>query len=550
MDVRSASFAPRARCCAAALVLAAARLAAGCSDSGNGTPDGGDATDQAERGDVRDIPVADSSEIPPSADPRPRFFVPRVVPDDGGEAIWNVKQRMAIFWFGRVDVRNDHVQCRAGISDVLLMMQCAVFDREIYDEAPDATSLQDWDTLRLYFDLDGDPAKTAVDERSFFIDAQAHRHGTEQTAIHRGSAGTWVDAGVAFAADCEGAADRICLGKAYRGGERDESRGWHINYFIPWSVLGLAGPPVGAGDSLWNVALSVHDRDSLDGSLHGDPQTWPGAGFDALDPSTWGTWEFLDGHFLSWEESGAATGAGRPAYSVAYAPPPYQVGTETTLTIRAGVEGDVVENASVGASETLCSGDDAYNFGSGENSWGGNVDRNYFHVQDQEDYADWPCFAKIFLKFPLARLPAGKVVVSATLRLHHSMPTSGGDQGYHSLIQVFHVANFLRDGTTPWDATNITWNDAPLAIENLAGFWGDRTGMMETGWDALPEWSWDVGRAVGRAGGDSHVSFALYSADSEYHTGKQFVQSSDFPDWGDPSQRPTLEIVCADPAGR
>jgi hypothetical protein len=235
---------------------------------------------------------------------------------------------------------------------------------------------------------------------------------------------------------------------------------------------------------------------------------------------------------------------------VAWSPPPTRPGTETTVTIRAGLDGDVVENASVGASEMLCSGDDAYNFGTGENSWGGNVDRNYFHVQDQEDYADWPCFAKIYLKFPLAKLPAGKVVLSATLRLHHSMPTSGGPEGDRSLIQVFRVADVLRDGATPWDATNITWNEAPPAIENLAGFWGDRTGMMETGWDSLPEWHWDVSRAVAGAVGATHVSFALYSADSEYHTGKQFVQSSDFPDWGDPSQRPTLELTYADPAGR
>jgi hypothetical protein len=357
-----------------------------------------------------------------------------------------------------------------------------------------------------------------------------------------------VEAGVPLGDDIAATPDRICVGKGYRGEERDQSRGWHVTWYLPWGALGRSGPP-GMGERLWNVALVVRDRDSLDGALRGEPQPWPESGFDETDPSTWGTWELLDGHFLSREESGAVPGHGRPAYAVAHEPAAHAAGTERTITIRQGVETDVVDNVAVGASETLCSGDDDYNFGEGTASWGGNLGRAYFHVQDQEDYADWPCFARIYLKFPLARVPAGTVVVSATLRLHHAMPTSAGDQGAWSLIQVFDVAAELRDGVTPWDAGNLTWNDAPPVRENCSGFWGDRTGMMETGWDALPEWTWDVGRAVARAVADGRAAaaFALYSADSEYHTGKQFVQSSDFPDWGDPTQRPTLEVVVADP---
>jgi hypothetical protein len=530
------------------MVVGLAWAGAGCGGDSAPVDGGVEVAGDVGVDDGRDVPVADSAEIPPTADPRPRIFVPRVVPDAPGGGIWDHKQRMAIFWFGRVDRRNDYVQCRAGYDDALLMMQCAVFDREIYDEAPDAASVVEWDALQLYLDLDGDPAKTAIDDRSFRIDVQAGRHGTAQAAAYRGAGGAWVDAGLPLGDDFGATPDRICVGKGYRGEERDQSRGWHVNWFVPWSALGLAGPP-GAGERLWNVALTALDRDSLDGALRGQPQHWPGAGFDDGDPSSWGTWELLDGRFLGREESGAVAGSGRPAYAVAHEPAAYAAGTEETITIRQGVETDVVDNAAVGASETLCSGDDDYNFGDGAGSWGGNVGREYFHVQDQEDYADWPCFARIYLKFPLGRVPAGRVVVGATLRLHHSMPTSGGDEGSWSLLQAFRVAPVLRDGMTPWDATNLTWNDAPLAMENCAGFWGDRTGMMETGWDALPAWEWDVGRAVAQAvaEGATHAAFALYSADSEYHTGKQFVQSSDFPDWGDPTQRPALEVVVAEP---
>ncbi|MBN1770445.1 MAG: DNRLRE domain-containing protein, partial [Deltaproteobacteria bacterium] len=420
---------------------------------------------------------------------------------------------------------------------------------QIYDEAPEPAAIPEWDALAWSFDLDGDPDKTALDEHSFRLVAQAGRHGTDRTALLRGDGGAWTDVDLPLGDDVAATPDRVCVRKGYRGEGRDDSRGWHIDAYVPWTAVGLEGPPEGSS-AFWNAALTAFDRDDLAGTLRGAPQHWPGAGYDETDPSTWATWEFLGAPFLGRVESGAVPGAGRPAYAVAHAVPPHVPGTETTVAIREGVEGAVVESAAVGASERLCSGDDDYNFGDGPGSFGGTTGREYFHVQNQEDYADWPCFARIYLKFPLARLPAGKVVLSAVLRLHHSMPTGSGDQGAWSLVQAFAVPAFLRDGVTPWTSANVTWNDGPPAVENCAGFWGDRTGMMETGWDDLPAWHWDVGRAVARAvaDGSTHAAFALYSADSEYHTGKQFVRSGDFSDWGDPTQRPTLEVVVADPA--
>jgi len=44
-------------------------------------------------------------DIPPNDYAGARFFVPRIVPDDGTNAIWNAKQRAALLWFGRVDQR-------------------------------------------------------------------------------------------------------------------------------------------------------------------------------------------------------------------------------------------------------------------------------------------------------------------------------------------------------------------------------------------------------------------------------------------------------------
>jgi hypothetical protein len=475
-----------------------------------------------------------------------RLFIPRIVPEDGSNEIWRYMQRSSIFWFGRVDSRNNYIDVRVGYSDQFLMIRCAVFDQKIYDEAQDS-QLSQWDSISLYLDLDGDEEKFTIDERSIRIDAQALRHGTERTYIYQGSMGVWVPSNIQLGSSVELEPDSINLSKTYRGGERDESRGWSITFFLGFDALGLTGPPLDDTYNTWRVAVISYDRDNLDGSVGGDPQYWPTPSLDDTDPSTWGRWQFLDAHFLTWSDSGSTEGYGQPSYTIQHAPEPFVEGTEQIITIRHGLDGDEVENASVGASEVLCSGDDSYNFGDGSESWGGNTVRNFFHIQNQADYSDWPCFAKIYVKFPLWKLPMDKVVVSARIILHHKLPTSAGDQGERSLIQVFPVANTLVDGQTPWTAANITWNNAPFPFENIAGTWVDRTGESETGWDNLPEAVWDVTRAVAMAGSDAHISFALSSADTEYHTGKSFVESADFEDWGDQTQRPTLEITIADP---
>jgi hypothetical protein len=487
-------------------------------------------------------------DIPPNDYAGARFFVPRIVPDDGTNAIWNAKQRAALLWFGQVDQRNDYVDCRLGTSPELLMIHCAVFDREIYDDATD-DGLEAWDSLRLLIDPDGRAIDAPPGEHALRIDAQAHRQGSERTVVYHAVAGAWAAGADVVGGDPADGASAISVVKGYRGEDRDQSRGWHVTFYLRWAALGLGGPPA-SPDDVMALGLQAFDRDSADGSLHGDPQSWPTASLDPVDRTTWGRVELLEQHFLSWDESGATTGHGAPAYAIGYVPPSYQAGTEHTVTIREGLDGDAVEGRAVGASEILCSGDDAYDFGNGPASWGGNTVANYFHVQNEEDYADWPCFAKIYLKFPLTKLPPSAIVVSARLVLHHKEPTSAGTDGERSLLQAYAVGDELRDGTTPWTAANLSWNDAPLPHENLAGFWGDRTGNAETGWDALPEWSWDVSYASGELQAGGAASFALYSADSEYNTGKQFVTSQDFPDWGDPSQRPTLELTIADPAGQ
>ncbi len=531
----------------------------GCGEDGSGsTPslDAGMAGDAASQdANPPDGPTPEDSSpgdvvvTPPPDLAGHRIFVPRIVPGNGSDAIWDHRQRAAVFWFGRVDARNDYVDVRLGTRDDLIMVHSAIFDREIYDDASDDT-LEAWDSLTLLLDADGDPDKQQVDGRSLRIDAQAGRHGTERTVVYRGVSGTWQRDAVDVGTDTSAlVSSSVVVMKGYRGDDdRNQSRGWHITFFVKWTALGLTAPPMKGATPRLRAALVQHDRDNASGSLAGATQSWPHDSVTLVDPGTWGTWELIDAHFLDWTESGSAPGAGRPAYAIAYTAPDTVAGTERTITIREGLDGVTTAAACVGASEVLCSGDDDYNFGTGTASWGGNTSRNYFHVQNQEDYADWPCFAKIYLKFPLDSIPPHSAVLSAKLILHHKQPTSGGDEGERSLLQAFWVSNTLQGSAEPWTEENLTWNSAPWPWENLAGCWGDRTGVMETGWDDLPAWEWDVTRAVAESVADGQVSLAIYSADSEYHTGKEFVTPDDFPDWGDPSQRPTLEVVVADRA--
>lgn len=467
----------------------------------------------------------------------PRLYVPHH--DFSSDPSW---QRTTPFWFGTLGTSGVSAECRAAWTSDGLVLRVVSLDRRIYDEAGPQDDPAEWDALTLLVDAGTDsPSVTGTSRR---IVVQAHRQGTDRQAGYVGQDGNWVPADVVFVPLTSASAASIGLEKGYRGEGRDDSRGWHVVASLGWDVLGIAMP--GASSLTLRVGIIVHDRDDMEGSRVQQAR-WPSEEMREDDPQTWGLLELVPFAFSDWNASGASSSKSGAAYVIGHAPAPFAPGTERTVEIRSGI-GDVqVQNASIGASGVLCSGDDDYNFGDGPDSFGGETRREYFHVQNQADYADWPCFARAYVRFPLA-LPADAVVVFARLVLHHKQPTSGGDEGERSLIHAFWTSSALRNSNLPWTTENLTWNNAPLPLENLAGAWGDRTGVMETGWDDLPEWSWDVTRAVALSRSESSISFALFSSDDEYHTGKEFVRSEDFPDWGDPTFRPTLEIVLADPA--
>jgi hypothetical protein len=231
---------------------------------------------------------------------------------------------------------------------------------------------------------------------------------------------------------------------------------------------------------------------------------------NAARPASWGELRF-----------------GLPGYA---APSHGQTGT---TTVRHKLNGAVVADSEVGGHSTCGGNPAAYWTEWGNAIYAGTGD---FNVQNQSDVSDWPCFSKIYATFPLGQIPPGKVIVSAILKVYQ-MGGSEPAQAAPSLIQVFRV-------TGDWQENALTWNNAPQALENVSQAWVNPITQFP-GWPGV-ERTWDVSRAAANAYAEGlPLRLALYSADSEYHSGKYFV-SSDTGDWNEQG-RPTLIITWGTP---
>jgi hypothetical protein len=255
------------------------------------------------------------------------------------------------------------------------------------------------------------------------------------------------------------------------------------------------------------MGLVLHDRDDAGGPPLAD-QVWPAA-LAPQQPATWGQLRF-----------------GMPTYS----PPPLTAGG--TFTVRHGLNGAIVRDADVGGSST-CAQPIWPNFFP---TWGdlNYAGKKFLNIANQGDIAEWPCFSRYYVTFPLSALPAGVAITSATLALHqYGNAGAGYDPGPQpSLIQVFTVGE-------DWNESTITWNNAPLALENVAAAWVNPLGDSPPPEGASRKW--DVSRAVAQAyAAGQPLRLALYEADYAIHSGKYF-RSSDF-DEVEQEKRPTLIV--------
>ncbi len=418
--------------------------------------------------------------------------------------------RMAIFWFGRVDPTSNFVDVRVGYSDYDLVVYVAVFDRLLWtDPNPSPNTLLSYDAVTLLLHLQ-ESAGNAPNLFSFRFIAGSRpdpedNYQSYQIA-YRGTGSGWSLDNIAFMTKAG------WRGDSYNNDGED--RGWAITFKIPFASLGQPSPP--AEGTVWRMALFVHDRDDAQGTPIPDA-FWPEQA-DINVPASWGRLRF-----------------GIPTYT-----PPLTC-PSGSVTIRHRLNGVIVQDASVGGYTNCGNGTDFWT------QWGDthesfyNPDLSDFNIQNQSDIADWPCFSKYYVTFPLDAIPLGKVILAATLTLHLFGNAGGGEWGEppNSWIQILTVSE-------DWNDQTITWNTAPLASENIGATWvyPVREGYWN-GWPGIP-YTWYVTYAVAKAYAVGQpLRLALYSADSAYHSGKYFV-SSDTGDWN-AAGRPTLRVVWGEP---
>lgn len=409
----------------------------------------------------------------------------------------------AIAWFGQVTSTTNAGDVRVGYDGDRLYVRCGAFDRWLwYNNEPSPADLTDWDAFTLYLDLDGNTGP--LDASSYRFDGQLVWWEARDNfqAAYQGTGGAWAAASIPFTTSS------FWRGYDSPNNNSENDRGWALTFSIPYSSLGLGGPP--AEGTVWGMAVALHDRDDAAGPPL-PVQWWPETAAGA-QPATWGQLRF-----------------GTPTYEPLPAIP------GDTVMIRDPGDGSTVTDADVGGS-TNCGGDAWPDYFP---SWGSlNYDgKTVLNVQNLGDIGDWPCFSRIYLTFPLDALPAEKVVISATLTMYQFGNAGAGQDPQPSLIQILTVD---RD----WDEATINWNNSPMAVENVAASWADV-------FPSLPgePREWDLSRAVAQAyAAGTPLRLALYESDWAYHSGKYF-RSSEMNVY-EAYMRPTLRVTWGEPVAK
>jgi hypothetical protein len=389
----------------------------------------------------------------------------------------------AVFWFGGVTPHENFADVRVAYRDGALWVHVNTIDQYLwYDTNPSASTLTNWDAVTIYVDKRGNSGGTpTLDSYRFDGQLNWYEPRINWQAAYRGNGTTWASTPITFTTWSNQygvSAPPNVPGASYYG--------WFIGFSIPFTSLGLSGPP--PEGTIWGLGIKLHDRDSATGPMEPD-QSWPD-GMSSDQPATWGQLHF-----------------GLPSYGL-----PSPVTKQSTTVVRQGLNGVTVQDAVVGGN-TLCGGNLSDYFV----QWG---NLNYahstvFNVQNIEATSEWPCFSKAYITFPLDSLPAAKSVISATLTLYHS--GNPGPPPGPAYIQVLSVDQ-------SWDENTITWNNAPQAREDLGGIWIPPVSEAPP-YPGIP-YSWDVSRAVAEAyAAGEPLRLAVYSSNSPKSNGRYFFSS-------------------------
>ncbi len=431
------------------------------------------------------------------------------------------------FWFGTINETTNFTDVRMIYNDTTLFVHVNVYDRWLwYNEEPGTEPLTNWDSASLYINTAGATGGSPSATTHQFVaqfgpdDWVRGRRDLYQYGF-QGNGSDYVPSAAPFTTH-----------SYYRGegGPNSglENRGWWVTYQIPFSSLGVSRP---ADGTQWGLAMVVNDKDTATG---GTAMTfWPEA-LNGHAPATWGQLSFGE---------------------IQYQAP--VVTNPQTVRIQNGVDGGVMVDAHVGGHTNCGDAEENPTFWTPENPnpglpfpdiYNGWPNRNragfqQINVQNQVDVVDWPCYSRYYIQVPLNPVPAGKQIVSAKMTFYQF---GNGGLGYNAAYGSFIRAYTLAQ---PWDENTITWNNAPMALENLNGTWVESLDPVTyPNYYANPPLprTLDVSKAVADfyATGQP-LNLAIWSADAPPHSGKYFYSV----ELDDPQYRPVLEIVYGDGQG-
>jgi hypothetical protein len=423
----------------------------------------------------------------------------------------------AIFWFGRDQLTlpgSNYADVRVAYTSEGLRIFVTIVDYYLWyqENASLADDLTQYDAVAVYLDTNHDLANVPKSDDYWFLLGsrwwedmsnymrQAHGNGSSWNIGWTPSFGWIGDSYMQW--DCN-------PGPNYNGdcgGNSIGDFGWMADFTIPWQTLGLSGPP--SEGSLWGLGVKLYDRDDNPPAGFVTPEYWPET-FNENQPSTW-----AEIHF------------GNAQYQ------PLPAVQEGTAMIRAvSPQDNTVEDAWMGGGG-WCNGGQ---FGSGDTNHGDDAD---LFVGSEIIPVHFPCYNKSFFGFSLASIPQSKVIISATLTLHH-WGNADPTLAQPSWVHLFTISD-------PWDEMTITWNTAPLAQENISTSWIYPLPDFK-GWPGNP-YNWDATQAVAKAYTEGHpASMAIYESDTEQHSSK-YLTGSEVGDW-DAEGRPTLTVVWGSPVG-
>lgn len=399
----------------------------------------------------------------------------------------------AIFWFGDITATDTYTDVRVGYNNSELFIDLQIADSSLwYDTNTSAPNLSKDDNASVYLNTTSTGSGNSYQFQTG-VNGPVRRPNYQQA--YTGSGTSWTRANIPFTAVY------WWQGHGFNGAL---DYGWSMTYHIPFSSLGLSGPP--SQGTSWKLAVQVQNRDSASTPLPLPSKWWP-VSASAADASSWGQMVF-----------------GIPVYQ------PPQTSTTASYTIRNKLNGQVVTDGMVGGSLSC---------GHGLNRWTQWGTQSYpgatrINIQSEMYPSDTNCFSKFYITFPLGLLPSGQAVVKATVTLY--MYGNAGEQGQSNPTYI-QVATINQD----WNPATLCWNNAPMVQENTGSILVNTKTKSVVPPPGIAV-TWDVSGALAEAyAAGQPLRLVFYTPADQHNSGKYFFSSS-IGDWN-AAGRPTLNVT-------